>query len=233
MNPFAPSFQALQQQIADAEHRAGRTPGSVTLLAVSKTQPAASVRAVHALGQRDFGENYLQEALEKMRQVPDIDICWHFIGPVQSNKTAEIAANFHWVHSIDRARIALRLNEQRPAALAPLNVCVQVNVSAETSKSGVAPAALPSLLAAVAACPRLRLRGLMTLPAPETDPERQRLPFRALAGLLENHRERYGLDTLSMGTTADMVAAIAEGATFVRIGTALFGERTPASRHAD
>lgn len=232
MNPFAPSFQALQQQIADAEHRAGRPPGSVTLLAVSKTQPAASVRAVYALGQRDFGENYLQEALEKMRQLPDIDICWHFIGSVQSNKTAEIAANFHWVHSIDRARIALRLNEQRPAALAPLNVCVQVNVSAEASKSGVAPAALPSLLAAVAACPRLRLRGLMTLPAPETDPERQRLPFRALAGLLDTHRQRYGLDTLSMGTTADMVAAIAEGATFVRIGTALFGERTPASRHA-
>lgn len=226
MNPFAASFQAVRQQIAEAEARYGRRPGSTELLAVSKTQPPSHVRALHALGQRHFGENYVQEALGKMDAVEDLPLTWHFIGHVQSNKSSEVAARFSWVHTVDRERLARRLSEQRPMGLPPLNVCVQVNISAEASKSGVEPAELGTLLAAVAALPRLKLRGLMTLPAPEMDLHRQRLPFRRLAALFAEHRCRYGLDTLSMGTTADLEAAIAEGATFVRIGTALFGPRT-------
>jgi len=226
MNPFAASFQAVRQQIAEAEARYGRRPGSTELLAVSKTQPPVSIRALYALGQRHFGENYLQEARAKMAALEDLPLTWHFIGRVQSNKSAEVAAGFAWVHTVDREKLARRLSEQRPTDLPPLNVCVQVNISGETSKTGVAPAELDALLAAVAGLPRLRLRGLMTLPAPEEDIERQRLPFRRLAALFAARRDRYGLDTLSMGTTADLEAAIAEGATFVRVGTALFGPRT-------
>lgn len=226
MNPFAASFQAVRQQIAEAEARHGRRAGSTELLAVSKTQPPASIRALHALGQRHFGENYLQEALVKMAALEDLPLTWHFIGHVQSNKSAEVAARFSWVHTVDRAKLARRLSEQRPMELPSLNVCVQVNISGEMSKSGVEPAALDTLLAAVASLPRLKLRGLMTLPAPEVDLQRQRLPFRRLAALFAERRDRYGLDTLSMGTTADLEAAIAEGATFVRVGTALFGPRT-------
>lgn len=226
MNPFASSFQALQQQIAAAERSCGRPPGSVRLLAVSKTQPAENVRAVYELGQTAFGENYLQEALEKLRALSDLPLEWHFIGPIQSNKTGPVAQHFHWVHTLDRERIARRLSEQRPATSPPLNVCVQVNISGEASKSGISPDELPALLEAVAALPRLRLRGLMALPAPEDDPERQRLPFCRLAQLYETYRARFHLDTLSMGTTADMQAAIAEGASIVRVGTALFGART-------
>jgi hypothetical protein len=226
MNPFAATFQAVRQQIADAEARYGRPPGSTELLAVSKTQPSASIRALQALGQRHFGENYLQEAIDKMAALDDLPLTWHFIGHVQSNKSAEVAARFEWIHTVDSARLARRLNDQRPDGLPALNVCVQVNISGEQSKSGVPPAELAALLTAVASLPRLRLRGLMTLPAPEEDFERQRLPFRRLAALFAEQRARFGLDTLSMGTTADMEAAIAEGATFVRVGTALFGPRT-------
>jgi pyridoxal phosphate enzyme (YggS family) len=225
MNPFASSFQALQQQIAAAERSCARPPGSVRLLAVSKTQPAGNIRAMYELGQTAFGENYLQEALTKMEALDDLPLEWHFIGPVQSNKTSQVAAHFHWVHTLDRDRIAGRLNEQRPASLPPLNVCLQVNISGEASKSGVTLEDLPALLEAVAQLPRLRLRGLMTLPAPQTEPELQRLPFRHLAQLFETHRARYQLDTLSMGTTSDLQAAITEGATIVRVGTALFGAR--------
>lgn len=225
MNPFAASFQAVRQQIAEAEARYGRRPGSTELLAVSKSQSPASVRALHALGQRQFGENYLQEALAKMAALEDLPLTWHFIGHVQSNKSAEIAARFAWIHTVDRAKSARRLSEQRPMHLPPLNVCVQVNISGEASKSGAFPAELDTLLSAVASLSRLKLRGLMTLPPPEEDLERQRQPFRRLAALLAERCDRYGLDTLSMGTTTDLEAAVAEGATFVRVGRALFGPR--------
>ncbi|MGQ0657226.1 MAG: YggS family pyridoxal phosphate-dependent enzyme [Chromatiales bacterium] len=225
MNPFAAPFQAVRRQIDAAEARYGRSAGAVRLVAVSKTRPAAHVRALAELGQRDFAENYLQDALGKMDGLEDLPLMWHFIGHVQSNKTAAIAARFDWVHTLDRGKVAQRLNDQRPTHLPPLCVCVQVNISGETSKSGASPGELEALLAAVAAMPRLRLRGLMTLPALEADFERQRRPFRELAMLYERYRGRFRLDTLSMGSTADMEAAIAEGATLVRIGTALLGTR--------
>lgn len=225
MNAFAAAFQAVQRQIAAAETRYGRSPGAVRLVAVSKTRPAAALRPLIELGQRDFAENYLQEAGEKSDALRAAALTWHFIGHVQSNKTAAIAARFDWVHSVDRESVARRLSDQRPGHLSPLNVCVQVNISGETSKSGATPAQLAPLLATVASLPRLRLRGLMTLPAPEADFERQRRPFRELAGCYERYRGRYGLDTLSMGTSADLEAAIAEGATLVRLGAALFGPR--------
>jgi pyridoxal phosphate enzyme (YggS family) len=225
MDAVEQALQAVLDRVAAAERRFGRPAGSVALLAVSKTRDAGQIGRAAALGQRDFGENYLQEALPKMAALVGAGLTWHFIGRVQSNKTADIAARFDWVHTVDRDKIARRLNEQRPERLPPLNVCVEVNVSGEASKSGVAPNELGPLLACIAAMPRLHLRGLMTLPRPEADFGRQRLPFRELAALLATHRERYGLDTLSMGTTADMEAAIAEGATWVRIGTAIFGPR--------
>jgi pyridoxal phosphate enzyme (YggS family) len=192
---------------------------------VSKAQPPANVRLLAELGQRHFGENYLQEALPKIAALQDLALSWHFIGHIQSNKTAEIARQFDWVHTVERVKIAQRLSDQRPQELPALNVCIQVNISAEATKSGAAPEALERLLAAVAELPRLKLRGLMAMPMPETDFARQMLPFRRVAELLARYRERYGLDTLSMGTTADMEAAIAAGATIVRIGTALFGPR--------
>jgi len=182
----------------------------------------------HAAGQRAFGENYLQEALDKIAALKDRapDIEWHFIGPIQSNKTRPIAENFAWVHSVDRLKIAQRLSEQRPAALAPLNICIQVNVSGEASKSGCAPQDLPALAHAVAALPGLRLRGLMAIPEPASSEAEQRRPLRQLRELAEQLRaEGLALDTLSMGMSADLAAAIAEGATMVRIGTAIFGER--------
>lgn len=223
---LAQRLTQLKTRIAEAEQRFGRAPGSVALLAVSKTQPAQAIRAAYELGQRDFGENYLQEALSKREQLGDLPLIWHFIGPIQSNKTKSIAENFDWVHSVDRVKIAERLSAQRPPELPPLNVCVQVNVSGEASKSGVAPEEAAALAAAVARLPRLRLRGLMTIPAPAADFERQRAPLRRLRELLERLRdEGYALDTLSMGMSDDLEAAIAEGATLVRIGTALFGAR--------
>jgi len=213
-------------RIRAAERRFQRSPGSVTLVAVSKTRSAAEVDAVAACGQVDFGENYVQEALDKISACRHAGLIWHFIGPVQSNKTRAIAARFTWVHSLDRDKIAHRLDAARPAGLPPLNVCLQVNTSGEGSKSGVAPDDLLPLAESVNAMPQLRLRGLMTLPAPSTILEEQRRPFRLLRGLFEDLRQRgFGLDTLSMGTSIDLEAAVAEGATMVRIGTAIFGPR--------
>jgi hypothetical protein len=219
-------YAAVCERIRAAESRFDRPAGSTRLLAVSKAQPAAAIAAIAGLGQHAFGENYAQEALPKIARLAHLALEWHFIGPVQSNKTRPIAEHFTWVHSIDRLKIARRLHDQRPAILAPLAVCVEVNVSGETSKSGVAPPELPALLEAVAALPRLRLRGLMTLPAPTPDLDAQRAQFRRLAELMHAANARgHALDTLSMGTTADLEAAIAEGATLVRIGTAIFGPR--------
>lgn len=216
----------VREQIAEAEKRFARPQGSVQLLAVSKTRPAEDLRAALACGQRAFGENYLQEALGKIRVMSDCDVEWHFIGPIQSNKTREITEHFQWVHSVERLKIAQRLNDQRPAQLPPLNICLQVNTSGESSKSGVSPEGVLPLAQAILAMPRLILRGLMTIPAPEADFEKQRLPFRQLRELQQTLRGAgIKTDTLSMGMTDDLEAAIAEGATMVRIGTAIFGAR--------
>ena len=205
---------------------ASRDPATVRLLAVSKKQPVDKIREAAAAGQRDFGENFVQEGLDKIQALADLDLTWHFIGHLQSNKTRVVAENFDWVHTIDKLKTARRLSEQRPDGLPPLNVCLQVNVDDEASKSGATPAALPELAAACAELPRLRLRGLMCLPAIREEFDAQRIPFATLRRLAEDLR-RGGLetDTLSMGMTADYRAAIFEGATIVRIGTALFGER--------
>ena len=193
---------------------------------MSKTFPATAVREAAAGGQRDFGENYLQEALEKLDATADLPLIWHFIGPIQSNKTRPIAERFDWVHTVDREKIVRRLSEQRPETRGPLNVCIEVNVSGEATKSGVAPAAVPALARVVAALPRLRLRGLMAIPEPTADMDLQRQRFATLRELNESLvREGLALDTLSMGMSADLEAAIAEGATMVRVGTAIFGER--------
>lgn len=216
----------LRERIGAACRATGRDESGVTLLAVSKTRPAEDIRAAWEAGQRAFGENYLQEALTKQAALSDLPLVWHFIGPLQSNKTREVAAHFDWVHSVDRLKIAQRLSDQRPAGLPPLNVCLQVNISGEASKSGCLPTELPALAGAVADLPGLRLRGLMCIPEPETDPARQRAPFAALRGLLEQLQPQHpGLDTLSMGMSGDLEAAIAEGATLVRVGTDIFGAR--------
>jgi len=219
-------------RIARACEMAGRPVSSVTLLAVSKTQPPQAVRDAVAAGQSRFGENYVQEALDKMAALAELRpwLEWHLIGPLQANKTRAVAEQFDWVHSVDRLRIAERLSAQRPAGEPPLQVCLQVNISGEESKSGLAPADVPALARAVAALPRLRLRGLMAIPEPASDVEAQRRPHRALRELLEAlRRDGLELDTLSMGMTADLEAAILEGATLVRVGTALFGARPPAA----
>lgn len=222
------TLQQVRTRIANACLSAGRPVQSVTLLAVSKTFDATAVRTAHAAGQRAFGENYVQEALAKIDALADLraQLEWHLIGPLQANKTAAVAAAFDWVHSVDRLKIAERLAAQRPAGLPPLNVCVQVNVSGEASKRGVAPADLPALARAVAALPNLRLRGLMALPEPAVEVAAQRAPHRRLRELLHGLRaDGLALDTLSMGMSADLEAAIAEGATIVRVGTAIFGAR--------
>ncbi|HEN8798843.1 TPA: YggS family pyridoxal phosphate-dependent enzyme [Pseudomonas putida] len=223
MSTLADNLSAISARIASAAQAAGREPTSVQLLAVSKTKPASAIREVHAAGVRDFGENYLQEALTKQQELRDLPLIWHFIGPIQSNKTKAIAEHFDWVHSVDRLKIAQRLSEQRPAGLAPLNICLQVNVSGEDSKSGCAPADLPALAKAVAALPNLHLRGLMAIPEPTVDRAAQERAFASLRQLQEELV--LGLDTLSMGMSHDLEAAIAQGATWVRIGTALFGAR--------
>jgi PLP dependent protein len=221
-------LQQLRQRIADACTAAQRPVQSVTLLAVSKTFTADVVRAAHAAGCRAFGENYVQEALGKIDALAALrsGLEWHLIGPLQSNKTREVAAAFDWVHTVDRLKIAERLSAQRPADRPPLNVCVQVNVSGEASKSGVAPAELPTLARAVAALPRLRLRGLMSIPQAVEGFDAQRVPHRRLRELFDALRaDGLALDTLSMGMSGDLEAAIAEGATMVRVGSALFGAR--------
>lgn len=226
MEHVARNLAAVRARLAAAAERAGRDPASVQLVAVSKTQPPRAIEAAIEAGQADFGENYLQEAMPKLAALAGRSVRWHFIGQLQSNKTRTVAEQFTWIHTVDRESIARRLSEQRPAASAPLEVCLQVNVSGEGSKGGAAPERLPSLADAVAALPRLKLRGLMTIPAPAKDMETQRAPFRALRLLLESLNARgHRLDTLSMGMTDDLEAAVAEGATLVRIGTAVFGPR--------
>ncbi|MGE5320357.1 MAG: YggS family pyridoxal phosphate-dependent enzyme [Hyphomicrobiaceae bacterium] len=220
-------LRAVQARIAGAAAAAARNPVDVCLLAVSKTFDAVAVRALAACGQREFGENYVQEALRKQAALGDLPLVWHFIGPIQSNKTRAIAENFSWVHSVDRLKIAERLSAQRPPGLPPLQLCIEVNVSGEASKGGVVPAELPALATAVAMLPGLQLRGLMAIPAPTADVAAQRAAFRQVRELFDGLRARgLALDTLSMGMSADLDAAILEGATIVRIGTALFGERT-------
>lgn len=224
-------MQAVRERIARAAAAAGRDPRGVTLLAVSKTHPAALIEQALAAGQRAFGENYVQEAIEKMDllragEQSTATLQWHLIGPLQSNKTRIVAARFDWVHSVEGGKVARRLSDQRPAGMAPLNVLIQVNVSGESSKSGVAPADVLSLASAISKLPRLKLRGLMAIPEPTPDAALQRSRFHELKKLLEHLQEQHpGLDTLSMGMSDDMEAAIAEGSTLVRIGTAIFGAR--------
>lgn len=228
MSDIAHNLADVHARIERAAHAAGRDPQSVALLAVSKTFPAADVRAAHAAGQRAFGENYVQEAIAKIEALADLraSIEWHFIGPLQSNKTRPVAEHFDWVHSVDRLKIAQRLAEQRPDALPPLNVLLQVNVSGEASKSGVAPAEAAAVAHEIAALPKLRLRGLMSIPEPAETLEAQRAPHRMLRELFDSLRaDGLALDTLSMGMSADLEAAVLEGATIVRIGTAIFGAR--------
>ena len=230
MSTIAHNLQDVAQQIVSAAQEAGRAPAAVQLLAVSKTFGPEAVLEAAAAGQRAFGENYLQEGVDKIRAVaealPGTPLEWHFIGPIQSNKTRPIAEHFAWVHTVERLKIAQRLSEQRPAGLAPLNICLQVNISGEASKSGVTPAELPALARAVAGLPNLTLRGLMAIPEPETDFARQRAAFSQLRVLFEQLRaEGFALDTLSMGMSADLRAAVCEGATIVRVGSAIFGAR--------
>lgn len=220
------NISEVDRRIRAAEDAAGRRSGSVSLLAVSKTKPSEVVRQAHQAGLSAFGENYAQEMAEKAAALADLPLSWHFIGPIQSNKTVIIAETCDWVHSVDRIKIARRLSEQRPPDKAPLNVLVQVKTSDETSKSGVAPEALPELITAIAELPNLTLRGLMTIPAPADDIHQQRPPFRALRETLASlQRTQPSLDTLSMGMSGDLEAAIAEGATLVRVGTDIFGAR--------
>jgi pyridoxal phosphate enzyme (YggS family) len=228
MASIALKLQQVRRRIDDACKSAGRPVQSVTLLAVSKTFGAEALREAQAAGQHAFGENYVQEALDKVRALADLQPRpeWHLIGPLQSNKTRDVAAGFDWVHTVDRLKIAERLSAQRPVHLPPLHVCLQVNVSGEASKGGVEPAELPALAHAVAALPRLRLRGLMSIPEPLIGFEAQRVPHRQLRELQEALcAEGLVLDTLSMGMSADLEAAIAEGATIVRVGSAIFGAR--------
>ena len=223
MSTIAGNIAQVEARIRAAAEAVQRDVTSVHLLAVSKTKPAAALREAYAAGIRDFGENYLQEARAKQVELTDLPLSWHFIGPIQSNKTREIAEHFAWVHSVDRLKIAQRLSEQRPADLPPLNICIQVNVSGEASKSGCTPEDLPALAAAIQALPRLTLRGLMAIPEPTEVRAEQDAAFAKVRSLQQSLN--MGLDTLSMGMSHDLESAIAQGATWVRIGTALFGAR--------
>ena len=229
MSTIESNLQVVRARIATAARAAGREPGDIALLAVSKTFAAGAVRAAYAAGQGEFGENYVQEGLEKIAALSALPLVWHFIGPIQSNKTRAIAEHFNWVHSVAREKIALRLAQARPPELGPLDICLQVNVSEETSKSGVAPEEVRPLAEAVRTLPRLTLRGLMAVPEPSDDIELQCRRFSGLRLLLEQlNTAGFGLDTLSMGMSQDLEAAVREGATIVRVGTAIFGERVKA-----
>lgn len=223
MSTIADNILQVSSRIQAAANAAHRDENSIQLLAVSKTKPAEALREAYAAGIRDFGENYLQEALGKQLELADLPLIWHFIGPIQSNKTRAIAEHFDWVHSVDRLKIAQRLSEQRPADLPPLNICIQVNVSGEASKSGCTPADLPALADAISVLPRLKLRGLMAIPEPTEDRAAQDDAFAAVQSLQASLN--LPLDTLSMGMSHDLESAITQGATWVRIGTALFGAR--------
>lgn len=224
MTTIMQRLRQIRTQISAAERAYNRRPGSVLLLAVSKTKPAEAIAAAYQAGQRHFGENYLQEALKKQQELGAYDISWHFIGPIQSNKTKALAMHFDWVHSVDNLKIARRLSEQRPSYLPPLNICLQVNISDESSKSGISLAELPQLCEQVVALPNLKLRGVMAIPAPQQDFEQQRQPYKTLYQAVAKLKKPE-LATFSFGMTGDLKAAIAEGSTIVRIGTALFGER--------
>lgn len=226
MASIAENISTVRDQITKATANSGRPVGCVALLAVTKTQSPEKLREAYAAGQRDFGENYVQEALDKIHALDLPDLIWHFIGPIQSNKTADIATHFDWVHSVDRLKIANRLSSQRPHELAPLNICVQVNLSQEDSKSGVALADAAALCEQIAKLPKLRLRGLMAIPAPSAHSAQQREAFAPLGVLFRELQGRFEqLDTLSIGMSADYAAAIAEGSTIVRVGSAIFGAR--------
>lgn len=227
MQNIEKNLNEIHARITAAALAAGRDPQSISLLAVSKKKPTSDIRAAYRCGQSEFGENYLQEALQKMQELDDLDICWHFIGAIQSNKTRSIAEAFDWVHCIERIKIAQRLSDQRPATLAPLNVCIQVNIDHESSKAGIDLADVPELAQAITGLPGIRLRGLMAIPAPRQDFDQQREVFAGLAAALVDLQQRgIDCDTLSMGMTQDMEAAIAAGSTLIRIGTAIFGERS-------
>lgn len=228
MHKIDDKLRKVTERIHQAALLAGRNPQSVQLVAVSKTQPASAIAEAYASGQRHFGENYVQEALDKKIQLEHLyNLVWHFIGPIQSNKTRAIAENFSWVHSVDRLKIAQRLNEQRPESVPPLNICIQVNLDDEETKSGVSLKDLPELAAAINPLPRLALRGLMAIPAATSDIQQQRNAFARLRQAMEHLCALgYTLDTLSMGMSGDLESAIMEGATFVRVGTDIFGART-------
>jgi pyridoxal phosphate enzyme (YggS family) len=230
MTSISERLQAVTERLRAAENAAGRASGSVSLVAVSKTQPAEAIREAHAAGQRAFGENYLQESLEKMAALADLPLEWHFIGPIQSNKTRPIAEHFAWVHGVDRLKIAQRLSDARPENMPPLDICIEVNVSGEESKGGVSPEEVKALADAIVKLPRIRLRGLMSIPEPTDDIALQHRQFRMLREYFEAlNASGHTLDTLSMGMSEDFLVAIAEGATIVRIGTAIFGPRAKRS----
>ena len=226
MTTIATNLQAVHDRIRRAAQSAGRPPSAIALVAVSKTWPAEKIAEAHACGQNAFGENYVQEAMGKITRLAHLPLEWHFIGPIQSNKTRGIAEHFQWVHSVEREKIAIRINDARPARLPPLNVCIQVNVSGRASKSGVAPGDELALARAITALPQLRLRGLMAIPEPTPDAGVQRRRFARLRELKDGLvAAGFALDTLSMGMSDDLEAAILEGATMVRVGTAIFGRR--------
>jgi len=226
MTTIATNLQAVHDRIRRAAQSAGRPPSAIALVAVSKTWPAEKIAEAHACGQNAFGENYVQEAMGKITRLAHLPLEWHFIGPIQSNKTRGIAEHFQWVHSVEREKIAIRINDARPARLPPLNVCIQVNVSGQASKSGVAPGDELALARAITALPQLRLRGLMAIPEPTPDAGVQRRRFARLRELKDGLvAAGFALDTLSMGMSDDLEAAILEGATMVRVGTAIFGKR--------